>query len=149
MRWFAATAVVSTVAGLDQHALVRGQPRQQLVRHTSWRQAVGGREAHAVLLHLIGAEQLRAQRRLVIERLGPARRLPPRRDLVRCVLIRRQGLKSFELPAFHADPTLYSPNRSASGCSCAKWHDTTVTMIGLLGATWRARPGAISGRAAR
>ena len=55
-------------AGRDQDALVRGQTRQQLIRHTSGPHAVGGRKAHAVLLHLIGAEQLRPQRRLVVER---------------------------------------------------------------------------------
>ena len=60
-------------AGLDQHALVRGQPRQQLIRHASLDQAVGGRQPHAVLFHLIRAEQLRPQRRLFLDRFS---RLP-------------------------------------------------------------------------
>ncbi len=57
-------------AGLDQHALVPGQARQQLVRHASRRQPVGGRETHAVLLHLIGTEEFRPQRRLFGRRLA-------------------------------------------------------------------------------
>ena len=53
------------VANLDQDALVLGQPRQQLVG-AARRQPVRDREALAVLLHLIGAEQLRSQRRLLV-----------------------------------------------------------------------------------
>jgi hypothetical protein len=46
---------------------VLGQPRQKLVRRLSWRQLMRGRETLAVLFHLDGAEQFRAQRRLVAD----------------------------------------------------------------------------------
>jgi hypothetical protein len=54
------------VAGLDQHALVRRQARQQLVRYARRRQAVVGRQTDAMQRHLIAAEQLRAQRRFFV-----------------------------------------------------------------------------------
>ena len=60
------------VAGLDQHSLVGGKARQQPLRHPSRRQPVGGGQAQAVLLHLIGAEQLGPQRRLYGEPLTRA-----------------------------------------------------------------------------
>ena len=51
-------------ANFDQDAFVLGQPCQQLVGRATRRQPVRDREVLAVLLHLIGAEQLRSQRRL-------------------------------------------------------------------------------------
>jgi len=68
---------------------------------------VGGRQTHAVLPHLIDTEQLGPQRRLVAKGL-PAAPLAPTRALVRRVLSWRQCLRRFELPAFIADPTLFS-----------------------------------------
>ncbi len=50
-------------AGLDQHHLVGIQSRQQLVCPPSRRDAVRIRQSCAVLRHLVGAEQLGAQRR--------------------------------------------------------------------------------------
>ena len=47
----------------DQNALVLRQPRQQLVRSASRTEFVESRQRPAMLLHLLGAEQLRAQRR--------------------------------------------------------------------------------------
>ena len=69
------------VADFDQDGFVLGQPRQQLVG-AARRQPVRDREALAVLLHLIGAEQLRSQRRFFVgvsrERVGATE---ARRDL--------------------------------------------------------------------
>jgi hypothetical protein len=56
-------------AGFGQNTLVCGQSRQQLVRHACRRQAMSRCEPHAMLLHLIGTEQLRPQRRFIIEKL--------------------------------------------------------------------------------
>ncbi len=54
-------------ADVDQGPFVLGQPRQKLVRPMSRRQLMRGRETPAVLFHLDGAEQFRAQRRLVAD----------------------------------------------------------------------------------
>ena len=54
------------VADFDQDAIVLREPRQQPVR-VARRQTVREREVPAVLLHLIGAEQLRPQRRLLAD----------------------------------------------------------------------------------
>ena len=66
MRRFAVTAAVSRSQASTRTSLVLGQPRQQLVGPSARCQAMRSREALAVLLHLVGAEQLRAQRRLVL-----------------------------------------------------------------------------------
>src|SRR5207247_10772051 len=50
----------------DQDIFVRSEPRWKLVRCTSTGKPVRGREILAVLLHLIGAEQLRSQWRLFV-----------------------------------------------------------------------------------
>ncbi len=64
------------VADFEQDAFVLGQARQQPVGRAAGRQPVRGREVLAVLLHLIGAEQLRSQRRFLVgifaERVGAA-----------------------------------------------------------------------------
>ena len=53
---------------LDQHTLVRGQSWQELVGSTARRQAVRGGKCLAVQFHLLGAEQLRPQRRFLKRR---------------------------------------------------------------------------------
>ncbi|MNX62128.1 hypothetical protein D3C86_930810 [compost metagenome] len=55
-------------AGLGQQRLVFGQPRQQRVRRARCAHQMRVRQGLAVLLHLQGAEQLRAQRRLAFRR---------------------------------------------------------------------------------
>ena len=52
-------------ADVDQGAFILGQPNQKLVRRMSRRQLMRGRETLAVLFHLDGAEQFRAQRGFV------------------------------------------------------------------------------------
>jgi len=70
-------------------------------------------------------------------------------DLIRPVLIRNHGFKAFELPAFHADPTLFS-QPLGERLLCVRWHDTRVTMIGMLGtASWSEGPEARFGTAAK
>ena len=54
------------IARPDQYGFVRGQPWQQLVCSAPGSQFVGGGQRLAMLLHLIGAEQLRSQRRLFV-----------------------------------------------------------------------------------
>ena len=74
MRRFAVTAAVSRSQTSIRTRFVLGEPRQQPVGRAARRQPVRGREALAVLLHLVGAEQLRPQRRLFVgvfpERIG-------------------------------------------------------------------------------
>jgi hypothetical protein len=50
------------LVGLQQYAFVLGQAREQLIRTPLRAQAVRARQGLAMLLHLIGAEQLRPQR---------------------------------------------------------------------------------------
>ncbi len=57
---------LQNVAGADEDRFVAGQPREQPVARVSRAQRVRPRKGPAVLLHLVGAEQLRAQRRLGI-----------------------------------------------------------------------------------
>ncbi|MDE1927316.1 MAG: hypothetical protein KGL18_08655 [Burkholderiales bacterium] len=51
-------------AGVGQHLLVVAEPAQQPVPRAQRRQLVAGGELPAMLLHLVGGEQLRTQRRL-------------------------------------------------------------------------------------
>ena len=80
MRRFARDRRREQIARPDQYGFVRGQPGQKLVCSAPGSQFVGGSEALAVLLHLIGAEQLRSQRRLFVSvrtmRVGPAKTRP-------------------------------------------------------------------------
>src|ERR1041385_7185981 len=50
------------MAGLVEYLFIVRQPRQKLVRRASAGDHVNGRKALAMLLHLLFAEQLRAQR---------------------------------------------------------------------------------------
>src|SRR4030095_14868899 len=54
------------IADLDQEAVVLGQAYQKLIANAAWRQPMRHRKALAVLLHLIGVEQIRSQRRLFV-----------------------------------------------------------------------------------
>jgi len=65
-------------AHLHQSVLVVVQPAQQRVVWTPWRQPVHPGQRRAVLRHLLGAEQFRAQRRGLVGRaLCPAASLKP------------------------------------------------------------------------
>ena len=57
-----------SLADADQGGFIRGEARQELVALMSRRQAMHRRERLAVPLHLVGTEQLRAQRQLFSER---------------------------------------------------------------------------------
>src|SRR5437868_953381 len=52
------------IAGADQHAFVRRQTREQLIASAIGGQLMRRGEQPAMLLHLLGAEELRAKRRL-------------------------------------------------------------------------------------
>src|SRR6185312_17396734 len=56
-------------AGLDQHRLVFGQAAEQEVRARVFAQPVPGGQQTSVLFHLLGAEQLGAERTFLGERL--------------------------------------------------------------------------------
>ena len=56
------------IAGVAQHHLVRGEPGKELVRPAAMRQLVRGCQRPPVLLHLLGAEELGAQRRQIVLR---------------------------------------------------------------------------------
>ena len=58
------------VAGVAQNHFVFSQPREQLIGRAPVAQAVHAGQIPAVLLHLVGAEQLRAQRRFVLGELA-------------------------------------------------------------------------------
>src|SRR6185312_2011808 len=76
----------------DQHRFVRGEARQQLIRSLVRRQLMRGRERFAVLLHLVGTEQLRPEWRLVAkvsERFaGPGERAQSKCASDRCAAVR-------------------------------------------------------------
>jgi hypothetical protein len=60
-------------ADVREDAFVRGEARQQPVAGAARREPVRGRKALAVLLHLVGAVELRSQRRFLIEGLAGRR----------------------------------------------------------------------------
>jgi hypothetical protein len=66
-------------AHADQGLLVRGEPGQQAVAAWCSGQFVLGREMPAVVLHLLGREQLRAQRLIVHAGGGTGQREQPAR----------------------------------------------------------------------
>jgi hypothetical protein len=69
-------------AYFDQQRFVVGEASEQTVRAASSRQAMRNGDVLAVLLHLLGAEELRAKRRLLIgvlaERFGAGKSRPER-----------------------------------------------------------------------
>ena len=54
------------IADADQYAFIRGQPGQQMIGSASRSEPVQARQHLAMLLHLLGTEELRAQRLLVV-----------------------------------------------------------------------------------
>lgn len=49
-------------AGLQHNVFILGQAREQLIRRALCAKTVRGRQGLAMLFHLVGAKQLRAQR---------------------------------------------------------------------------------------